>query len=30
VLTAENLAKARHMCEAFDETAAACAVPQTA
>jgi zinc/manganese transport system ATP-binding protein len=26
VLTAENLAKARHMCEAFDESAAACAV----
>ena len=26
VLTPENLAKARHMCEAFDETAAACAV----
>jgi zinc/manganese transport system ATP-binding protein len=26
VLTADNLNKARHMCEAFDETAAACAV----
>jgi len=26
VLTAENLTKARHMCEAFDEDAAACAV----
>jgi len=26
VLTAENLNKARHMCEAFDDTAAACAV----
>ena len=26
VLTPENLAKARHMCEAFDETAAECAV----
>jgi len=26
VLTAENLAAARHMCEAFDEEAAACAV----
>jgi zinc/manganese transport system ATP-binding protein len=26
VLTAENLTKARHMCEAFDEHAAACAV----
>jgi zinc/manganese transport system ATP-binding protein len=26
VLTAENLHKARHMCEAFDEHAAACAV----
>jgi zinc/manganese transport system ATP-binding protein len=26
VLTAENLAKARHMCEAFDEYAEACAV----
>jgi zinc/manganese transport system ATP-binding protein len=26
VLTAENLAEARRMCEAFDETAAACAV----
>jgi zinc/manganese transport system ATP-binding protein len=25
VLTAENLMKARHMCEAFDETAAECA-----
>jgi zinc/manganese transport system ATP-binding protein len=25
VLTAENLIKARHMCEAFDETAAECA-----
>jgi zinc/manganese transport system ATP-binding protein len=26
VLTADNLNKARHMCEAFDETAAACVV----
>jgi zinc/manganese transport system ATP-binding protein len=26
VLTAENLNKARHMCEAFDEAAEACAV----
>jgi zinc/manganese transport system ATP-binding protein len=26
VLTPENLMKARHMCEAFDETAAECAV----
>jgi zinc/manganese transport system ATP-binding protein len=26
VLTAENLTEARRMCEAFDETAAACAV----
>jgi zinc/manganese transport system ATP-binding protein len=26
VLTAENLAKARHMCEAFDENAEACVV----
>jgi hypothetical protein len=26
VLTAENLNKARRMCEAFDEAAAACAV----
>jgi zinc/manganese transport system ATP-binding protein len=26
VLTAENLAKARHMCEAFDDQAAACVV----
>jgi zinc/manganese transport system ATP-binding protein len=26
VLTAENLAEARRMCEAFDEGAAACAV----
>jgi zinc/manganese transport system ATP-binding protein len=26
VLTSDNLAKARHMCEAFDESAAACAV----
>jgi zinc/manganese transport system ATP-binding protein len=26
VLTAENLAEARRMCEAFDETATACAV----
>jgi zinc/manganese transport system ATP-binding protein len=25
VLTPENLTKARHMCEAFDEEAAACA-----
>ena len=25
VLTAENLTKARHMCEAFDDEAAACA-----
>jgi hypothetical protein len=24
VLTAENLTKARHMCEAFDEDAALC------
>ncbi len=30
VLTAENLAKARHMCEAFDERATACAVPEMA
>ncbi|MGC1780642.1 MAG: ABC transporter ATP-binding protein [Xanthobacteraceae bacterium] len=29
VLTAENLAKARHMCEAFDDGAAACAVAET-
>jgi len=26
VLTAENLLEARRMCEAFDETAATCAV----
>jgi zinc/manganese transport system ATP-binding protein len=26
VLTAENLSEARRMCEAFDDTAAACAV----
>jgi len=26
VLTADNLLKARRMCEAFDEDAAACAV----
>jgi zinc/manganese transport system ATP-binding protein len=26
VLTAENLAEARRMCEAFDDSAAACAV----
>jgi len=26
VLTAENLTEARRMCEAFDETATACAV----
>jgi len=26
VLTAANLLKARHMCEAFDDMAAACAV----
>ena len=25
VLTAENLSRARHMCEAFDDSAAACA-----
>jgi zinc/manganese transport system ATP-binding protein len=29
VLTAENLAEARRMCEAFDDGAAACAVPAT-
>jgi zinc/manganese transport system ATP-binding protein len=28
VLTAANLDKARHMCEAFDEEAIACAVPE--
>jgi zinc/manganese transport system ATP-binding protein len=28
VLTAENLLKARRMCEAFDEQAASCAVPE--
>jgi len=28
VLTAENLAEARRMCEAFDDTAAACAVDE--
>jgi zinc/manganese transport system ATP-binding protein len=28
VLSAENLAKARRMCEAFDESAAACAVDE--
>ena len=27
VLTPENLVKARHMCEAFEETAAECALP---
>jgi zinc/manganese transport system ATP-binding protein len=26
VLTAENLAQARRMCEAFDDSAAACVV----
>ena len=26
VLTAENLSEARRMCEAFDDSAAACAV----
>jgi zinc/manganese transport system ATP-binding protein len=26
VLTAENLAEARRMCEAFDDTAGACVV----
>jgi zinc/manganese transport system ATP-binding protein len=30
VLTAENLAKARRMCEAFDDSAEACALAQTA
>ena len=30
VLTAENLSKARHMCEAFDEQAAACVVEEAA
>jgi zinc/manganese transport system ATP-binding protein len=30
VLTAANLDRARHMCEAFDERAIACAVPETA
>ena len=30
VLTAENLAKARHMCEAFDDSAEACAAMETA
>jgi zinc/manganese transport system ATP-binding protein len=30
VLTADNLNKALRMCEAFDETAAACAVPEAA
>lgn len=30
VLTPDNLNKARHMCEAFDELAAACAVPEPA
>jgi len=30
VLTAENLNKARRMCEAFDEQAAACVVPMAA
>ncbi len=30
VLTPENLVKARHMCEAFDEQAIACAVPEPA
>jgi zinc/manganese transport system ATP-binding protein len=30
VLTADNLNKARRMCEAFDEQATACAVPEMA
>jgi zinc/manganese transport system ATP-binding protein len=30
VLTPDNLTKARHMCEAFDEQAAACAVEEAA
>jgi zinc/manganese transport system ATP-binding protein len=30
VLTPENLSKARHMCEAFDEQAAACVVEEAA
>jgi zinc/manganese transport system ATP-binding protein len=30
VLTAENLNKARLMCEAFDERAQACALPEVA
>jgi zinc/manganese transport system ATP-binding protein len=30
VLTPENLARARHMCEAFDEQAAACVVEEAA
>ena len=30
VLTPENIAKARRMCEAFDEQATACAVPEPA
>lgn len=30
VLTAENLRKAQHMCEAFDEQATACALPEVA
>jgi zinc/manganese transport system ATP-binding protein len=30
VLSAENLRKAREMCEAFDDQAAACAVPEVA
>jgi zinc/manganese transport system ATP-binding protein len=30
VLTPDNLAKARLMCEAFDDSAAACAIRQVA
>jgi zinc/manganese transport system ATP-binding protein len=30
VLTRENLSKARHMCEAFDEQASACVVEEAA
>jgi zinc/manganese transport system ATP-binding protein len=30
VLTADNLNKARLMCEAFDESAEACAMPEVA
>jgi zinc/manganese transport system ATP-binding protein len=30
VVTPENIAEARRMCEAFDEQAAACSVPETA